>query len=230
MVNRRISPDLKACALRLWELGWTELEITQALCVSRTSLYRWRQIFDEFGHHMPVLAAARVPSRALFSLQFMTISSTGRQAEDLYLREVQIWLVVHHDVAISVSALQKTLAQEGLIHKMLQKIALERDKERCRAWKESIHDDFENKASYFVTVDETSKNEHTIARTHGRAMVGERAITESEFIRGPRYSVGAAITAEGYIAVKVVEGSFDALLFFDFSGASYFIFFISASG
>jgi hypothetical protein len=28
MVNRRISADLKECALRLWELCWEELEIT----------------------------------------------------------------------------------------------------------------------------------------------------------------------------------------------------------
>jgi hypothetical protein len=45
-------------------------------------------------------------------------------------------------------------------------------------------------------------------------MVEERAVIESEFVRGPRYSIGAAMTTEGYIAVKVVEGSFDFLLFF----------------
>ncbi|KAJ7200883.1 hypothetical protein GGX14DRAFT_341699, partial [Mycena pura] len=59
-------------------------------------------------------------------------------------------------------------------------------------------------------VDETNKNEHTLDRTHGRSMVGERAPLETDFVRGPRYSVGATMTTDGYIAVKVVEGSFDA--------------------
>jgi hypothetical protein len=48
MVNRRISTDLKECALRLWEFGWEELDIIQGLAVSR-SIYRWRNIFDELG-------------------------------------------------------------------------------------------------------------------------------------------------------------------------------------
>jgi len=34
MVNRRISSDLKECALQLWEAGWEEIDITQGLIVS----------------------------------------------------------------------------------------------------------------------------------------------------------------------------------------------------
>jgi hypothetical protein len=59
------------------------------------------------------------------------------------------------------------LEQEDFTRKVLQKIASKRDKEKVRGWREIIHDDFEDKASYFVTVVETSKNEHTIPRTHG---------------------------------------------------------------
>ena len=35
MVNRRISPDLKLAALRLWDLGWDEIDIIQGLAVSQ---------------------------------------------------------------------------------------------------------------------------------------------------------------------------------------------------
>ncbi|KAJ7936348.1 hypothetical protein B0H13DRAFT_2303737 [Mycena leptocephala] len=138
----------------------------------------------------------------------LPVSNVYKGAPDIYLTEWQFWLAVHHDIAISISALQKTLQQAGLTRKLLSKIAIERDKERCRAWAASIHDDFEDKASYFVTVDETSKNEDTLARDYGRSMVGERAIIESEFVRGPRHSIGAAMMTEGYIAVKVFEGPF----------------------
>ncbi|KAJ7261530.1 hypothetical protein C8J57DRAFT_1336441 [Mycena rebaudengoi] len=182
MVNRRISPDLKECALRLWELGWSELDITQALsgCVSRRSLYRWRTIFDTFGS--PTNPHARVAGRpSIITRAVLTaIHKVYKGAPDLYLKELQMWLAIHHDIVISIAALQKTLEQEGLIRKLLQNIATERDKEKVRAWKEGLHDDFEDKASYFVTVDETSKNEHTIARTYGRSMIGERAVIESD--------------------------------------------------
>ena len=49
MVNRKISVDLKECSLRLWELGWDKEFIAETLCISTTSLYRWRKIFEEYN-------------------------------------------------------------------------------------------------------------------------------------------------------------------------------------
>ncbi|KIK92656.1 hypothetical protein PAXRUDRAFT_34422 [Paxillus rubicundulus Ve08.2h10] len=49
MVNRRISKDLKECALTLWNHGWDLEDICEALSVSRSSCYQWREIFEEFG-------------------------------------------------------------------------------------------------------------------------------------------------------------------------------------
>ena len=48
MAKRKISLDLKECALRLWELGWDIPFITEALCILQSSLYRWHDIFEEF--------------------------------------------------------------------------------------------------------------------------------------------------------------------------------------
>ncbi|KAF8225770.1 hypothetical protein L208DRAFT_1504264 [Tricholoma matsutake] len=49
MVNRKISSDLKDCALRLWNHGWDEQDICNALLVYWSSLYCWQKIFWEFG-------------------------------------------------------------------------------------------------------------------------------------------------------------------------------------
>ncbi|KAJ3965143.1 hypothetical protein EV361DRAFT_811175 [Lentinula raphanica] len=49
MVNRRISSDMKECALKLWEAGWDRSDICYALGVSQASLYRWAQLFMELG-------------------------------------------------------------------------------------------------------------------------------------------------------------------------------------
>jgi transposase-like protein len=49
MGNRRISSDLKECALTLWDKGWELEDIADALLVSQASLYRQRAIFEEHG-------------------------------------------------------------------------------------------------------------------------------------------------------------------------------------
>jgi hypothetical protein len=36
------------------------------------------------------------------------------------------------------------------------------------------------------------------------------------FVRGSGYSIGAAMSKEGYLAVKVIPGAFDSFDFFDF--------------
>ncbi|KAF8955173.1 hypothetical protein BDZ97DRAFT_1597388, partial [Flammula alnicola] len=59
-------------------------------------------------------------------------------------------------------------------------------------------------------LDETSKNEHTFARRYGRAPLSERAQLRDVFVRGDRYSLVAAMTTGGYIAAKVVPGSYDS--------------------
>jgi transposase-like protein len=41
MGNRKISSDLKECALRLWNAGWDIEDIYNALGVFRASIYRW---------------------------------------------------------------------------------------------------------------------------------------------------------------------------------------------
>jgi hypothetical protein len=67
-----------------------------------------------------------------------------------------------------------------------------------------------------VTVDESSKDERTLARHRGRAPVGQRAEYTTDFIRGDRYTLTAAMSTQGYIATRIVLGSMDAFDFFDF--------------
>ena len=47
-------------------------------------------------------------------------------------------------------------------------------------------------------------------------MSGEQAELKDVFVCGDRYSLVAAITIEGYIASRVVPGSFDAFKFYNF--------------
>ncbi|KAJ7757280.1 hypothetical protein DFH07DRAFT_719573, partial [Mycena maculata] len=57
---------------------------------------------------------------------------------------------------------------------------------------------------------ESSKDERTIFRKRGRAPSGHRAEIEADFVRGDRYSILAAITVDGYIGTRIVQGSVDS--------------------
>jgi hypothetical protein len=82
----------------------------------------------------------------------------------------------------------------GLSRKVLHKIASERDEERRAAFIHSIQHDFSGTGDGFVTIDESSKNEHDVARRYGRSLLGRPADFTDPFIRGQRYSLVAAMS------------------------------------
>ena len=71
-------------------------------------------------------------------------------------------------------------------------------------------------APQLVFVDETSKDDRTIYRHYGRAPAGQRATIHANFVHGDRYSMVAALSLDGYKALRVVPGSVDGAEFFDF--------------
>jgi transposase len=216
MVNRRISGDIKEVGLDLWEKGWDILDICEALYISRSSLYRWRTIFDEFGAVTRPPSPLRGRTRIISRVVLEAIRIIYKSTPEIYLDELQFWLAIHHDIAISVSALQQNLEDAGLTRKILHKIAVERDEVLRAKWRENITQNFSGTGNEFVFADEISKNDHSTARRYGRALAGERADFHDVFVRGDRYSLVAAMSKKGYIAAEVVPGSFDSFDFFDF--------------
>ncbi|KAJ6549530.1 hypothetical protein DFH09DRAFT_1501834 [Mycena vulgaris] len=146
MVNRRISSDIEECALRLWELGWDRDTICSTLLVSQSSLYRWAKIFDEFGSVPPPPPPITGRSRIIGLAALTAIKEIYTKHADTYLLELQWWLLIHHDIHISISALQETLEKAGLTRKLLHKIAVERDIERRRDYLWTIQNSFSGTA------------------------------------------------------------------------------------
>ncbi|CAK5283695.1 unnamed protein product [Mycena citricolor] len=220
MGNKLYTNQYRELALRFKELGWSTEDVASAMGVSRASIYRWEKTFESIGTATNPHACNGGRRSAINRNIMDVIHSLYKQSPDMYLEELQFYLAVKHDVAISISSLQSTLEKEGLTRKLLHKIARERDNERRCTWRECIHNNFDDQASYFVTVDETHKNEHTIQRRYGRSKLGTRATIEAPFVRGRRYSIVAALTTEGLMAVDAVEGSFDGDLFVQFIAQS----------
>ncbi|THU80363.1 hypothetical protein K435DRAFT_736293, partial [Dendrothele bispora CBS 962.96] len=191
MVNRRISSDLKEAAIRMWEHGWELSDICAALIVSPRSMYRWRALFDELGRVTKPPSVLRGRPRIIGSLAIQACRDVYSRNPDTYLKELQWYLAIHHDLAISIPALHSNLEKAGLTRKVLQKIAEERD--------EQLRTDFKN----------CIQNPQFFSGT------GREFITDV-FIRGTRYSLVAALSTNGYIAAKAIEGSYDAAEFFSF--------------
>ncbi|KAG1747177.1 uncharacterized protein EDB91DRAFT_1048553, partial [Suillus paluster] len=171
--------------------------------------------FEELGTVVrppsPLVGHTQMITRALMT----AIEDLYAEDSDLFLDEACTWLAVEHDIIISSSSLSRNLNQASLSRKMLQKIASERDDIRQQAFKDSLRNDLVSDGSEFVVLDETSKNERTYAWGYGRAPYGQRAQLSDVSVRGDRYSLCAAMTVDGYVATRAVEGPFDAQEFYD---------------
>jgi transposase len=182
MVNHRISSDIKEVGLSLWEKGWEILDICEALYISRSSLYRWRDIFDEHGAvtrpPSPLRGRTRIISRAVLD----AIHIIYKSSPEIYLDELQYWLAIHHDITISVAALHRNLEDAGLTRKILHKIATEQDEALHAEWRNHLDEEFSGTGDEFVFVDEISKNDHSTARRFGHALAGERAHFHDVFV------------------------------------------------
>jgi transposase len=218
MVNRSISSQVKELALDLRMNGFSWSDVCQIFHVSPRSLYRWRALFDKFDSVTPRPSPLRGRPRIIGLAVMTAIRQLYEQHPYTYLDELQWFLAVHHDTAISISSLQENLQKAGLTRKVLHKIAIERDEELRAHFRASIRDPqhFSGSGMEFVTVDESSKDERTFSRRYGRAAIGEAAHFSDVFVRGNRYSLVAAMSIEGYLAARVLEGSFDTESFFDF--------------
>ncbi|KIY60534.1 hypothetical protein CYLTODRAFT_318759, partial [Cylindrobasidium torrendii FP15055 ss-10] len=185
-----IPPELKDIALELWEKGWGIGDIVSILHVSRSSIYRWYQLLTLHGTTRPQPAPLRGRPRIITLLLLDALYDLYRNHPQTYLDEAQWHLAIHHDINISISALQETLERAGLTRRILHKIAGERDELQRQEWRTAL--------------------------TDPETFSGTEADHVEFWSRGQRYSLIAALSTEGYLAAKVVPGSFNTQLFFSF--------------
>nr|GAT46642.1 Tc1-mariner class transposase [Mycena chlorophos] len=218
MGNKHISTDCKQCALDLWKQGWAMDDICSAFQVLASSMYRWRELEEEFG--TPAIRPSLLKGRErLVALGVLTaIRAIFAHNPAVMLQELQFYLAIHHGLPISISALQATLVCAGLMRKVLRKLAAERDEAHRDEFRACICNpaNFSGTGLEFVAIDESSKAERTLFCMRGRSQAGRPAEIRAPFVRGVRYTLTAAMTVKGYIATRFVEESIDSGEFFDF--------------
>ena len=213
MVNRKISPDMKQRALQLIDEGWELKELAEVLGVSSKSIERWDHKYKTHECVNPS-SGLRGRPRILNTQAIDDLRELIRETPSLYLDEIRDWLALYHDVPISTTALHYNLREHGLTYKLLRKAAAERDDIARSEWLLEITSLYT--ADQLVVLDETSKDNRTICRKYGRAPSGEDPFAEVSLDQGVRYSILPALTIDGYLAVRVVEGSINGAEFYDF--------------
>lgn len=213
MVNRKISPDMKQRALQLIDEGWELAKLADVFGVSSKSIERWDHNYKTHGCVDPP-SGLRGRPRILTTQAINDLQELIRETPLLFLDEIGEWLALYHDISISTTALHYNLRELGLTYKLLRKAAAERDDIARSEWLLEITTLYT--ADQLVVLDETSKDNRTICRRYGRAPRGEDPVVEVPLERGVRYSILPALTIEGYLAVRVVEGSIDGAEFYDF--------------
>ena len=127
MVNCRISPDRKYCALDLWNHGWDTLDICDALSVSQASLYQWEAIFLKHGNVIqppsPLIRRTRIISQAALT----AIQALYEEESNIYLDELCTFLALEHNIFVSTSTISQNIIEVGLTQKHLYKLAIECD-------------------------------------------------------------------------------------------------------
>jgi transposase len=213
MPFRKINNGVKERALQLIAEGWPLEQVIEAMGVSRRSINRWADNYEDFGSVKPPAVITGRP-RVLNPTAVEGLYDLLVESPELYLDEIAEYLALYHDLPISTTALHDNLTELGLTWKIMRRAALERDDALRAAWLEDTL--LRYTADEMVFLDESSKDGHTIFRKYGRSPRGERPVIQGLQDRGTRYSILPAITVDGYIAVRVIEGSVDGAEFFDF--------------
>ncbi|KJA17558.1 hypothetical protein HYPSUDRAFT_146386, partial [Hypholoma sublateritium FD-334 SS-4] len=133
---------------------------------------------------------------------------------DAYLDEMQELLETRQGVAVSKSSVWRALMRSGYTMKKLTRDALERNEMKRALYREKCG--YEYTPEQLVFVDESSFDRQTSIRGKAWAISGHRAVRNTFFVRGRRYSLLPALSLSGVLVAKVVEGSFTSHRFHEF--------------
>lgn len=185
---------------------------TLAGCSLRTVYYILSYDRD-YGTHNNPFARIVGRSRALSFGDLNFLVSIIAAKPKVFLDELQDELFTYRQVEVSIPTISRALQRWEISNKAVSTAALERNELLRATWQAEYGD---IPAEYCVWLDESSVDDFTNQRKNGWSDVGQASICRDTFIRGQRYSVLPALTADGLIALDIFEGSVNKDLFIQF--------------
>ena len=153
--------------------------------------------------------------RILDAERVLSVTEQLEGAPESYPGDIQDWGVAPTtEAAISRGTLARLIKNAGFSYKMLHKAAAERDEAARVEFRDWARDCVT--ADMVVTAEESRKNTRTVFGRWGWSVGGASAGTPADPNRGARCSILAAISANGYVATRVLVGSVNSQAFFDF--------------
>ncbi|GLB45622.1 putative DDE superfamily endonuclease [Lyophyllum shimeji] len=213
MVYRAISANMKQQALQLLDSGWEIEDIADALGVSTKSIGCWAHNYETHRRIDPPSVLQGRP-RLLGPKAVEDLQELIQESPSFFLDEIREWLALYHDQPISITALHDNLRELGLTYKLCRRAATERNDAERSEWMYYVTTNFT--ADQMVILNESSKDEKTLVRHYVHTLCGDNPVLNTSLDWGVCYSVLPALTIDGYIAVRVVEGSIDGAEFYDF--------------
>lgn len=213
MVYLSHSSEVKFLALRALADGKTMDAVCYDYNVSERSIKRWKHQLEEEKSFIGTRKAAGRP-RAIPNFLLIEIQRLLDESPSLYLDEIADYLAVMHEHQVNIATLARSLKDISYERKVMRTFAAQRDDQYRHNWLHWVITEF--KAWHLVFVDESSKDGRTLARRYGRAMKGMSPEEVFNYDRGERWSILPALAVDGYLKLRVVEGSVDGSEFADF--------------
>jgi hypothetical protein len=208
-----LSRDVKWAALRLFDLGIMDLDDILDCCgFSLRTWWRIRGYWHKYGDVVPPPKAKHGRPRLLHCDDITYILRLVEFRPDWFLDEFLHLLEKNRLISVHFTTIFRTLERCSVSRKKLKVIAEERDEDArmdfiCRM---ARYD-----AAQIQFIDETSKNDKTVARRFGRARRNRRAVKKGKFVRGRRVSAVACMSLDGIVSKRVVEGSMNREMFME---------------
>ncbi len=144
-----------------------------------------------------------------------TLRAVSEKHNNATLPELRVLFVERTGVEVSEATISRALTRLGITRKKISYHASERDdNEEIDRKREAFLQGAARPGAldHYVFVDETGVN-LGMARTYGRAPVGQRVPGAKPANRGGNYSLIGAMGPDGVTAALVVEGAVDTLVF-----------------
>ncbi|CAE6521638.1 unnamed protein product [Rhizoctonia solani] len=211
----RTPNQIRAIVIRLLDQGHSVPQTAELTGLTEHTIRAIRQEWSD-----PTLINARKPSGVLGRPRTLDLGNVWfmteriHQTPSLYLSEIQEELANVCGVNPSLGTISKTIKRCGITRKKMEKHAKERSEPRRIEYWQHIYQLYN--PEQLVTVDESSIDLRTTERQYGYAPLGSRAVEDTPFDRGLRYSILPAMSLDGILALRVIEGSFTTESFKDF--------------
>jgi transposase len=215
MPFRKISRDVKIAAINLYDINiFTVEDLCHIVGFSQRTFWRIRRLWTDTGDvvtHKYGYQHGRTRILHIEDIQYLL--RLIRHRPDWFLDELLDLLTHNRFISVHYSTIHRELIRCGVSLKKLKVIALERNEERRMQF---IHKMSQYEPEELGFLHETSKNDKTPRRSHGRATQNHRAEMKQVFVRGRRLSATGLLTVDGVVASTIVEGSMTRVKYLEF--------------